>query len=107
MWSFFKFKQSIRIFGINNRSKQWPEKRKQHLSKYPLCAICGSSTKPEVHHIVPFHVDPSKELDDTNLITLCDKYCHFVFGHLMNWRSWNQDIIKDSQLFNNKIRNRP
>ena len=56
---------------------------------------------------MPVHVDPSKELDESNLITLCDKYCHFIFGHLMSWHSWNTDILSDAQLFNEKINNRP
>lgn len=47
-----------------------------------------------VHHVVPFHVDPSRELDPSNLMTLCEakKYginCHLLVGHLGNWRRWN------------------
>lgn len=108
MWSLFKFfRPNQKSLSLNNRSKLWPAKRKEHLDKYPCCAVCGSYIRPEVHHIIPFHVDPSKELEDTNLITLCGKYCHFVFGHLMNWSSWNTDILSDSQIFNKKINNRP
>lgn len=32
------------------------------------------------------------ELEQWNLITLCEKRghdCHFVFGHFHNWRCWN------------------
>jgi hypothetical protein len=65
--------------------------------------VCGSSIKPEVHHIIPVHVDASKELDLNNLITLCDQYCHFIFGHLMNWELYNSNIIEDAKIFNNKI----
>jgi 5-methylcytosine-specific restriction protein A len=89
------------------RSPKWSEVRSQHLSIQPKCAICGSSTKPEVHHIVPVHIDSSRELDPNNLITLCDKYCHFIFGHLMNWKSWNEQIIQDSIYFSSKIRLKP
>lgn len=105
MWSIFS--QTISIFSFSKRSSQWPKIRKKYLEKNPNCAICGSKVKPEVHHIIPVHVDPSKELDESNLITLCDKYCHFIFGHLMSWHSWNTNILSDAQIFNEKINNRP
>lgn len=89
------------------RSPKWTQVRKQHIEDNPCCAACGSCNKPEVHHIVPVHVDPSKELDPSNLITLCDKYCHFVFGHFMNWHSWNSTIVEDSRSFLQKIKSRP
>lgn len=89
------------------RSPKWPKLRKQHLKKQPSCQACGSDKKPEVHHIVPVHLDPSKELDPENLITLCDKYCHFIFGHLMDYKSWNANVLDDTKNFIDKIRNRP
>jgi hypothetical protein len=67
---------------------------------------CGSCKKIEVHHIEPFHSNPSRELDLTNLITLCVN-CHFVFGHLMDYSSWNVDVINDSSVYLNKVNNRP
>lgn len=100
MWFFFNKKYA-------DRSPQWPKIRKQHLAKYPCCMACGSSIKPEVHHIIPVYKDPTKELDPDNLITLCDKYCHFIFGHLMNWKSYNIDVKKDCIFFNHKIKQRP
>lgn len=89
------------------RSPQWSSIRKQYLIQHPCCEACGSCIKPEVHHIVPVHIDPTKELDINNLITLCDKYCHFVFGHFMNWKSWNDNIIDDAQAYLSNINNRP
>lgn len=100
MWSIFnKY--------YTKRSSQWPKVRAEHIKKEPCCQVCGSSKKPEVHHIVPVNVDPSKELDPDNLITLCDKYCHFIFGHLMNWRSYNETIREDAPRWIKKIKNRP
>ena len=49
--------------------------RNEHVKNNPRCAACGRKDGVEVHHIVPYHVDPSK-LDRTNHITLCGKYCH-------------------------------
>lgn len=94
-------------FRLAYRSYKWSSVRKEFLKLNPCCAICGSCMKPEVHHIIPVHMDSSKELEFDNLITLCDKYCHFIFGHLMNWKSYNPNIIEDSKIFNNKITNRP
>ena len=100
-----------RLLGYNEfyiqRSSQWPKVRKQHLSSQPCCAACGSCKKPEVHHIVPYHIDPSKELDPDNLITLCDKYCHFAIGHLMSYHSWNKNVLQDAAMYLEKIKNRP
>jgi len=89
------------------RSPKWKNIRQQHLSNNPCCTVCGSCTKPEVHHIVPVHINADKELEQDNLITLCDKYCHFIFGHLMNWKSYNQHILSDAESFQNKLLNRP
>lgn len=102
----FNFFKSKHIF-YTQRSSQWPKVRKKHIEKQPCCMACGSCKKPQVHHIVPVHLDPSKELDPNNLITLCGKHCHFMFGHLMNYKSWNVDVIEDSNLFLNKKNNRP
>lgn len=53
------------------RSSEWPAVRDAHLSACPTCAACGSRIDPQVHHVVPFHKDPTKELDPANLLTLC------------------------------------
>jgi len=42
-----------------------------------------------------------------NLITLCGKRCHFVFGHFCDWRSWNQDVLNDCDKYNSKRIARP
>jgi 5-methylcytosine-specific restriction protein A len=89
------------------RSSEWSKVRKNHLSKHPKCQCCGRDEDIEVHHIVPVHVDPSKELDDDNLISLCAKYCHFTVGHLMDWKSWNTNVVNDSEQYLEKIKNRP
>jgi len=82
------------------RSPLWPEVRKKWLAYHGSCAVCGRKTKLQVHHIIPFHVDPSKELDTTNLITLCegnsDINCHYVFGHFMDWMASNPTVREDA-----------
>lgn len=89
------------------RSPQWGDIRKQHLLKNNTCAACGRNKKLEVHHIEPVHLNPEKELDLDNLITLCDDPCHFIFGHLMNYKSWNKDVLYDCEVYLNKVKNKP
>jgi len=91
------------------RSSGWRKVRKEHIKAHPECAACGRKNGLEVHHIVPFQLDPSLELEPSNLITLCDKAtkCHLSFGHLGDWKSYNDEVVGDSKWFRNKVDNRP
>jgi hypothetical protein len=94
------------------RSGHWPAARKAHLAKHPLCEVCGGKKKLEVHHIKPFHLHPELELDPTNFITLCENdkdgvNCHLLFGHLGNFKSYNENVVHDSKEWCNKIKTRP
>ena len=81
------------------RSPKWPALERQHLKAHPTCAACGTDEDVEVHHKVPVHVDSSRELDPTNLVTLCCKNCdHFVKGHLCDWSSYNREVEVDAAL---------
>lgn len=100
----FGFKKYLRYAY---RSPKWTNLRKKHLEKNNVCAACGRDKKLEVHHIEPVHINPDRELDPTNLVTLCDNPCHFVFGHLMNYKSWNQEVIGDCERYYEKVRSRP
>ena len=92
----------------SGRSSQWPAVRKKHLEKEPNCCVCNSKEELNVHHIIPFHIDATKELDENNLITLCEKNnCHFLFGHYLNWKSYNPTVVKDSKEWRERIKNRP
>jgi len=88
------------------RDPRWSGVQKAFLLRNPACAVCGARKGLNVHHIVPFHVDPSKELLESNLITLCRVH-HEWWGHLGDWKSYNVDIIKDALAWNEKIKNRP
>lgn len=102
-------KQAARLcFGIP-RSNKWPGVRTQFLKLNPFCAACGSPEKVEVHHVIPYHLDRSKELDFENMITLCmgSGRCHFVHGHLLSWKSHNKDVRMDSIRYYKKIEIRP
>jgi 5-methylcytosine-specific restriction protein A len=84
---------------IYGRSPKWRKVRAEHIKNNPECAACGRKDGLEVHHIVPYHINPDLELEPSNLITLCGKYCHFIFGHYMDWKSWNENVVRDSTLY--------
>ncbi len=95
----------------NKRSSEWPKVRANHLKKHPTCEVCGGIRKIEVHHIKPFHLNSELELDENNLISLCENNkwlnCHLAIGHLGNFKSYNVDVINDAKNLLNKIKNRP
>lgn len=95
----------------DKRSPKWPALEKKWLKEHPTCGVCGSGNTRgtlAVHHIIPFHIDPTKELDETNLMTLCEnksRICHFVFGHFYNWTLFNKDIVQDAPHMLNEFSN--
>ena len=76
------------------RSPQWPALRKRWLADNPVCSICGRKQSLQVHHIKPVHLFPELELDNSNLITLCEsmRQCHWACGHLWDWNKYNVNI---------------
>lgn len=105
-------KEKLKVPPNMHRSPEWPRIRSEFLSLHPICSICESSKKVEVHHIRPFHLHPELELDPTNFISLCESNenghdCHLGFGHLGNFKSFNTSIREDSKTWNEKIKTRP
>lgn len=94
------------VFGGEPRGSCWKAVRKAHLDAHPRCAACATERGVAVHHKVPFHLDPARECDLGNLITLCP-VCHLMLGHLKRWSSYNADVEKDAGWFLGKVRNRP
>lgn len=104
------FNPHASLFGAVPRSGRWKGVRAEFLRAYPSCAACGSTKLLNVHHIEPFHIKPEKELDPTNLITLCEAPSmnhHLMLGHLGNWSSWNVTVEADAAAWFEKITNRP
>jgi hypothetical protein len=94
-------------YRYSARSWKWKDVRKKHLENQPFCQACGRKDDLEVHHIEPVHKNPERELDPNNLITLCGKTCHLVFGHLMDYKSWNDSVVSDCESYLSKIQQRP
>lgn len=85
------------------RSNEWPRVRKEHLKKYPRCAITGKTKGREVHHVLPVWLFPKEELNPDNLITLHKKW-HFLLAHFGNYRRYNPLIREDAKIWNQKIK---
>jgi 5-methylcytosine-specific restriction enzyme A len=90
------------------RSPRWESTRRAFLAKWPQCAVCGPDAGHapgglNVHHVVPVEFvrragRGDLELDERNLITLCEagENHHFVVGHLGDWRSYNPEVRGDA-----------
>lgn len=92
------------------RSNGWPAVEKEHLRREPTCAACGGTAHLAVHHVKPFHLFPHLELEDANLITLCEaplRLCHFRKGHFFNWASYNVNVRADAAAERREIEARP
>ena len=78
------------------RSPKWPAWLKRFLAG-KRCAVCGRNDQPLTgHHVVPYHIDPARELDPSNVEPVCDdspaRKCHLLIGHLGDWQLVNQDF---------------
>jgi 5-methylcytosine-specific restriction endonuclease McrA len=80
--------ERARVTG--QRSPKWSALRRRHVAANPRCAACGRADSPEAHHLVPVQIAPERELDPTNLITLCGgkRNCHLAVGHGWNWQTY-------------------
>jgi hypothetical protein len=93
------FEHYLRDFGLRERSKDWVFVEKLWLHEHDRCEACGSREHLEVHHKRPFALDHVRELEATNLITLCmtiDRHCHLMIGHGGDFRSYNPHVDGDS-----------
>ena len=98
-------------FGFK-RSDKWPTFRKHFLEKHSACAVCCSKNKLEAHHKIPVHLRPDLELEEANLIPLCESMdhgvnCHLFIGHLSSFFSYNMHVVKDAEDWNIKLTKRP
>lgn len=74
------------------RSGHWPAFLKEFLRKNPECLGCGRHAQTG-HHEVPYHVDPSLELTESNVVPVCVG-CHWVLCHLSDWHVYDPECRK-------------
>ncbi len=88
------------LFGQNPvwegapRSPKWGALRNRFVKENPFCAGCGDIKDLTVHHIIPFHVRKDLELDECNLVSVCND-CHWNICHLRDWRMVNSHCLDD------------
>jgi hypothetical protein len=88
----------VSVNGVR-RSPHWMEFEKAYLHG-KSCAGCGRIDTLSAHHMIPFHVDKSRELDVTNLLPLCygPTFCHWVIGHCaLSWECWHPDPVSEAK----------
>jgi hypothetical protein len=65
---------------------------KLHKDLWPRCALCGTTNNLTAHHIMPVHIKPALDANQTNLITLCE-YHHLRDGHKGSFATrWNSGL---------------
>ena len=88
----------------SSRSPHWPAVRHRYLLAHPACEACGLTAGREVHHVLDYAHHPDRELDPTNLITLC-RFHHLHIGHdpdgpdgpkRPNWKASNPNVRRDA-----------
>lgn len=84
------------------QTKAWEVVSAAYQKDHPRCEFKGCTAEGpyECHHIVPVHLDRSKALDPTNLITLCrrEPNHHLYVGHQGNFREDNPNVREDCRL---------
>jgi hypothetical protein len=87
------------------RSSKWDDLQKEFLKKEPVCQICGTDKKLQVHHKKPFHDFPELELEESNLVTLCmgERECHLRIAHGSSWRTYSPNIEKYIEILKKDI----
>lgn len=83
------------------RSPRWRKVRDEFLLENDFCAACGTHKHLQVHHMKPFHLEPSLELDKNNLIVLCmdTEECHLSIGHGDSFQFYNPHVVEDVKKF--------
>ena len=83
------------------RSSKWPAWLKAFL-KGKVCIACGQREGLTGHHVVPYHEDPSRELDPTNVEPICGDRCHIVHGHFNDFSLSNPTVREDCAAYRAK-----
>lgn len=55
------------------QSSEWKRRRSAHLKAFPACALCGSTARVEVHHLIP-HKGSWSLFMQSPLQTLCPSH---------------------------------
>ena len=107
--NYLESKNENYVYGLSTtstRSGKWKNIAYNYKKKNGKCAVCGKTEKLVVHHKIPFHMNPEKELDENNFVVLCENRpvnCHYLFGHLMDWQGYNPNINEDVEIWKKRL----
>lgn len=90
------------LYALQGRSWRWAALRDATIKASPECACCVGKKRLTVHHIVPVHVDRTRELEPSNLIVLCRR-CHFFVAHFYDWKSFNPYVVEDAKRWRMRV----
>lgn len=68
--------------STSSRGKNWNKIKKEALNIFPFCALCGTTKKLQVHHIIPYRLTQDNSL--SNLIPLCIKHHKMIEWQTVN-----------------------
>lgn len=84
------------------RGSQWNKTRKEVLINQPFCALCATTKRLQVHHIIPFRI--THDNNKNNLIALCLKHHKFVEYETVKILQITDDIENVSIVLNSILR---
>ncbi|MEA2090958.1 MAG: HNH endonuclease signature motif containing protein [Campylobacterota bacterium] len=80
---------------VKGRGSRWEKIRKVALKKAPFCAMCGTSKKLQVHHIIPYRL--TRDNNQKNLIPLCVKHHKMIEMQTIDMINTNPCDLKTHQ----------
>lgn len=92
--------------GAAPRHPRWPEAARAFVRRNPFCAVCRTKSDLQVHHELPFHLFPAREMDESLWHVLCRR-CHLFVGHLGDFRSYNPRVRADAAEWAARFADRP
>ena len=94
MFGFFRQPDPGVVAAGVPRSSGWGPWLKAFL-KGKSCIACGQREGLTGHHVVPYHLDPSREMDPKNVEPMCSDRCHLVHGHFNDFSLSNPTVRED------------
>lgn len=74
---------------VTGRGSQWHKSRNEALRRAPFCAICGTTKRLQVHHIIPFRL--TRDNSQANLVPMCGKHHRMIETMLVETEAFGFD----------------
>ena len=98
------YNKSMRLEGSKYFKGGFNRVKKEYFNGHQFCAICGTTKKIHIHHIIPFRLTQDNGVD--NLVPLCSSH-HAIFENISRpFIDCMDDMEEAKQLLNIIIRSR-